>query len=147
MALLVVAADGAPTGPGVADAACLYAIYDPVARRCGLARAGHPPPALVDRWGTCCTRSGKVIWTEQTLFVRGVHTGRAARARRQLITAAVVASSSGRVPVNSGISRMATAHASGSLPRWALMRSTVSRRTRRSCSLSLSRDSWWRLAR
>jgi hypothetical protein len=22
---------------------------------------------MVDRWGTRCTRSGKVIWTEQTL--------------------------------------------------------------------------------
>jgi anti-sigma regulatory factor (Ser/Thr protein kinase)/PAS domain-containing protein len=31
----------------VAGATCLYAIYDPVARRCVLSRAGHPPPALV----------------------------------------------------------------------------------------------------
>ncbi|WP_418960484.1 SpoIIE family protein phosphatase [Streptomyces tritici] len=28
-------------------ATCLYAVYDPVNRRCALARAGHPPPALV----------------------------------------------------------------------------------------------------
>ncbi|MFE4667057.1 SpoIIE family protein phosphatase [Streptomyces sp. NPDC056716] len=28
-------------------ATCLYTVYDPVARRCTLARAGHPPPALV----------------------------------------------------------------------------------------------------
>ncbi|MFH8370650.1 SpoIIE family protein phosphatase [Streptomyces sp. NPDC018031] len=27
---------------------CLYVIYDPVAGRCTLARAGHPPPAVVD---------------------------------------------------------------------------------------------------
>ncbi|MEV6796614.1 SpoIIE family protein phosphatase [Streptomyces sp. NPDC051320] len=26
---------------------CLYAIYDPVSRRCVMARAGHPPPVLV----------------------------------------------------------------------------------------------------
>jgi PAS domain S-box-containing protein len=26
---------------------CLYAVYDPVSRMCVLARAGHPPPALV----------------------------------------------------------------------------------------------------
>ncbi|MFF2431498.1 SpoIIE family protein phosphatase [Streptomyces mirabilis] len=26
---------------------CLYAVYDPVSRRCALARAGHPPPAAV----------------------------------------------------------------------------------------------------
>ncbi|MFF3465094.1 SpoIIE family protein phosphatase [Streptomyces sp. NPDC002619] len=26
---------------------CLYAVYDPVSRRCILARAGHPPPAVV----------------------------------------------------------------------------------------------------
>ncbi|WP_436774571.1 SpoIIE family protein phosphatase [Yinghuangia sp. YIM S09857] len=28
-------------------ASCLYAVYDPVSRLCTLARAGHPPPALV----------------------------------------------------------------------------------------------------
>jgi anti-sigma regulatory factor (Ser/Thr protein kinase) len=28
-------------------ATCLYAVYDPVSRRCALARAGHPMPALV----------------------------------------------------------------------------------------------------
>ncbi|MFI1044285.1 SpoIIE family protein phosphatase/ATP-binding protein [Streptomyces griseoruber] len=39
------AADGAH-GP-VSGATCLYAIYDPVSRRCIMARAGHPPPALV----------------------------------------------------------------------------------------------------
>ncbi|NUH43252.1 SpoIIE family protein phosphatase [Streptomyces samsunensis] len=27
-------------------ASCLYAVYDPVSRRCTLARAGHPPPLL-----------------------------------------------------------------------------------------------------
>jgi hypothetical protein len=31
---------------------CLYAIYDPVERRCTMARAGHPPPALVHPDGT-----------------------------------------------------------------------------------------------
>jgi serine phosphatase RsbU (regulator of sigma subunit)/anti-sigma regulatory factor (Ser/Thr protein kinase) len=30
-----------------AGATCLYAVYDPVSRRCCLARAGHPVPALV----------------------------------------------------------------------------------------------------
>ncbi|MFE2427548.1 SpoIIE family protein phosphatase [Streptomyces sp. NPDC059373] len=29
------------------SATCLYAVYDPVSRRCVMARAGHPPPALV----------------------------------------------------------------------------------------------------
>ncbi|CAL9339865.1 SpoIIE family protein phosphatase [Streptomyces sp. enrichment culture] len=28
-------------------ATCLYAVYDPVSRRCCLARAGHPPPVVV----------------------------------------------------------------------------------------------------
>jgi serine phosphatase RsbU (regulator of sigma subunit) len=34
---------------GAADlsATCLYAVYDPTSRRCCLARAGHPPPAVV----------------------------------------------------------------------------------------------------
>ncbi|MFI1767550.1 SpoIIE family protein phosphatase [Streptomyces sp. NPDC020800] len=31
----------------VTGATCLYAVYDPVSRRCTIARAGHPPPALV----------------------------------------------------------------------------------------------------
>ncbi|MEV8554461.1 SpoIIE family protein phosphatase [Streptomyces glaucescens] len=31
----------------VTGATCLYAIYDPVSRHCAIARAGHPPPALV----------------------------------------------------------------------------------------------------
>ncbi|MFE4969503.1 SpoIIE family protein phosphatase [Streptomyces sp. NPDC056660] len=28
-------------------ATCLYAVYDPVTRRCAMARAGHPPPIVV----------------------------------------------------------------------------------------------------
>ncbi|WP_079178962.1 SpoIIE family protein phosphatase [Streptomyces humi] len=31
----------------ITGATCLYAIYDPVSRRCTVARAGHPPPALL----------------------------------------------------------------------------------------------------
>ncbi|MFF3205538.1 SpoIIE family protein phosphatase [Streptomyces sp. NPDC002962] len=34
-------------GVGIIGATCLYAIYDPTSQRCLLARAGHPPPALV----------------------------------------------------------------------------------------------------
>jgi GAF domain-containing protein/anti-sigma regulatory factor (Ser/Thr protein kinase) len=33
-------------------ATCLYAVYDPVSCRCSLARAGHPPPAVVCPGGT-----------------------------------------------------------------------------------------------
>ncbi|NYI06905.1 SpoIIE family protein phosphatase [Allostreptomyces psammosilenae] len=51
-------AQGAPDagedgGPGAGDAVgptgatCLYAVYDPISRRCTLARAGHPAPVLV----------------------------------------------------------------------------------------------------
>ncbi|MER6997167.1 SpoIIE family protein phosphatase [Streptomyces sp. NPDC000410] len=32
---------------GFVGATCLYAIYDPTSRQCTMARAGHPPPALV----------------------------------------------------------------------------------------------------
>ncbi|MFH8367794.1 SpoIIE family protein phosphatase [Streptomyces sp. NPDC018031] len=35
----------------ITGATCLYAIYDPVSRRCTMARAGHPPPALVHPGG------------------------------------------------------------------------------------------------
>ncbi|MBT2529968.1 SpoIIE family protein phosphatase [Streptomyces sp. ISL-99] len=40
------AADPA-TGEQIVGATCLYAVYDPISRCCALARAGHPPPALV----------------------------------------------------------------------------------------------------
>ncbi|MFI7357879.1 SpoIIE family protein phosphatase [Streptomyces avidinii] len=33
--------------PAVLGATCLYAVYDPVTRRCAAATAGHPPPALL----------------------------------------------------------------------------------------------------
>ncbi|MFS8197934.1 SpoIIE family protein phosphatase [Streptomyces sp. CWNU-52B] len=31
----------------ITGATCLYAVYDPASRRCTVARAGHPPPAVV----------------------------------------------------------------------------------------------------
>ncbi|MCX4825178.1 SpoIIE family protein phosphatase [Streptomyces sp. NBC_01142] len=37
---------------GIVGATCLYAIYDPTSGQCSMARAGHPPPALVDPDGT-----------------------------------------------------------------------------------------------
>ncbi|MFF6879864.1 SpoIIE family protein phosphatase [Streptomyces sp. NPDC012474] len=37
---------------GAIGATCLYAVYDPVSRRCTIARAGHPVPALVTPDGT-----------------------------------------------------------------------------------------------
>ncbi|MEU1303782.1 SpoIIE family protein phosphatase [Streptomyces shenzhenensis] len=36
---------------GAVGATCLYAVYDPVSRRCTVARAGHPPPVLVPPGG------------------------------------------------------------------------------------------------
>ncbi|MGW0997047.1 SpoIIE family protein phosphatase [Streptomyces sp. NPDC002523] len=41
------AAAGEVDGAGVTGATCLYAIYDPSSGGCTMARAGHPPPALV----------------------------------------------------------------------------------------------------
>ncbi|MGQ4415116.1 SpoIIE family protein phosphatase [Streptomyces sp. SAS_269] len=40
------AVDGRPVGEQVVGATCLYAVYDPVSRRCSMARAGHPPPVV-----------------------------------------------------------------------------------------------------
>ncbi|MFE9450301.1 SpoIIE family protein phosphatase [Streptomyces sp. NPDC006739] len=39
-------------GAGIIGATCLYAIYDPASQQCVMARAGHPPPALVAPDGT-----------------------------------------------------------------------------------------------
>ncbi|WP_214411201.1 SpoIIE family protein phosphatase [Sphaerisporangium fuscum] len=45
-------ARGQPEGTmGEVGATCLYAVYDPVTRRCSMARAGHPPPVLADAEG------------------------------------------------------------------------------------------------
>lgn len=41
----------------ILGATCLYAVYDPVTARCTLARAGHPPPAIV-------TPDGEVTFPE-----------------------------------------------------------------------------------
>ncbi|MGW3307312.1 SpoIIE family protein phosphatase [Streptomyces sp. NPDC001073] len=38
---------GGEGSPGEVGATCLYAVYDPVSRRCTLARAGHPPPIMI----------------------------------------------------------------------------------------------------
>ncbi|WP_327433887.1 SpoIIE family protein phosphatase [Streptomyces sp. NBC_01236] len=43
---------GTERAAGVVGATCLYAIYDPVARRCAMASAGHLAPALVHPDGT-----------------------------------------------------------------------------------------------
>jgi len=39
--------DAEDGGAVVTGATCLYAVYDPTSRICTIARAGHPPPALV----------------------------------------------------------------------------------------------------
>ncbi|MEU6147911.1 SpoIIE family protein phosphatase [Streptomyces sp. NPDC047081] len=38
---------GSEGSPGEVGATCLYAVYDPVSRRCTMARAGHPPPVVM----------------------------------------------------------------------------------------------------
>ncbi|MET9048741.1 MULTISPECIES: SpoIIE family protein phosphatase [unclassified Streptomyces] len=45
--------DGDDPGQNYAavGATCLYAVYDPVTRRCAMAAAGHPPPAIIDPQG------------------------------------------------------------------------------------------------
>ncbi|MFE7834609.1 SpoIIE family protein phosphatase [Streptomyces sp. NPDC057474] len=44
--------DPVSDGGGIIGATCLYAVYDPTSQQCTLARAGHPPPALVQPDGT-----------------------------------------------------------------------------------------------
>ncbi|MDT9695253.1 SpoIIE family protein phosphatase [Streptomyces sp. P17] len=39
--------EGAENSTAFLGATCLYAVYDPVTRRCTMARAGHPPPVVV----------------------------------------------------------------------------------------------------
>ncbi|MFF3911748.1 SpoIIE family protein phosphatase [Streptomyces sp. NPDC001848] len=43
--------DDPDRAPSLVGATCLYAVYDPVTRRCTMARAGHPPPAIIDPQG------------------------------------------------------------------------------------------------
>src|SRR5690606_38773844 len=43
---------GGDAGHSEVGATCLYAVYDPVSRRCTLARAGHPAPVLIPPGGT-----------------------------------------------------------------------------------------------
>ncbi|WP_052845024.1 SpoIIE family protein phosphatase [Streptomyces sp. NRRL S-31] len=45
-------AGAAREGEGVTGATCLYAVYDPVAGACTMARAGHPEPVVVHPDGT-----------------------------------------------------------------------------------------------
>ncbi|WP_369274052.1 SpoIIE family protein phosphatase [Streptomyces sp. R11] len=45
------AAESTPDA-GIVGATCLFAVYDPVSRRCTLTRAGHPLPAVVAPDGT-----------------------------------------------------------------------------------------------
>ncbi|MEV4336115.1 SpoIIE family protein phosphatase [Streptomyces sp. NPDC049590] len=45
-------ADPATETAGGIGTTCLYAVYDPVSRRCAAARAGHPPPAVAAPDGT-----------------------------------------------------------------------------------------------
>ncbi|EST19179.1 protein phosphatase [Streptomyces roseochromogenus subsp. oscitans DS 12.976] len=44
--------DPAADEADIIGATCLYAIYDPTTQQCTMARAGHPPPALVRPDGT-----------------------------------------------------------------------------------------------
>lgn len=47
-----IAAEAPPGDHDTVGATCLYAVYDPVTRRCVMASAGHPPPVLVRPDGT-----------------------------------------------------------------------------------------------
>ncbi|MGW3246105.1 ATP-binding SpoIIE family protein phosphatase [Streptomyces sp. NPDC001070] len=44
-------ADASDQPLAVVGATCLYAVYDPVTRKCTMARAGHLPPAIIDPRG------------------------------------------------------------------------------------------------
>ncbi|MFI9612805.1 SpoIIE family protein phosphatase [Streptomyces sp. NPDC052023] len=44
--------EGAGDAAGGIGTTCLYVVYDPVSRRCTIARAGHPPPAVVSPEGS-----------------------------------------------------------------------------------------------
>ncbi|MEV6653422.1 SpoIIE family protein phosphatase [Streptomyces sp. NPDC051219] len=46
------AAEAPPGDHDIVGGTCLYAVYDPVTRRCAIASAGHPPPVLIRPDGT-----------------------------------------------------------------------------------------------
>ncbi|MFF3559336.1 SpoIIE family protein phosphatase [Streptomyces sp. NPDC002574] len=45
------ASGAAPVVEALKGSTCLYAVYDPITRRCVMASAGHPPPAVVGEAG------------------------------------------------------------------------------------------------
>ncbi|WP_183091314.1 SpoIIE family protein phosphatase [Streptomyces radicis] len=47
LALRLVEGDSGSGHPQPLNATCVFAVYDPATRRCTMARAGHPPPALL----------------------------------------------------------------------------------------------------
>ncbi|ONH34731.1 serine/threonine protein phosphatase [Protofrankia sp. BMG5.30] len=53
------ASEADPARRDTVGATCVYAVYDPVAGRCAIASAGHPPPAVV-------TPEGKVDFVDVT---------------------------------------------------------------------------------
>ncbi|MEU5366785.1 SpoIIE family protein phosphatase [Streptomyces sp. NPDC005925] len=53
LVLRLSAESGDDDSTGEVGATCLYAVYDPMSRRCTLARAGHPAPVLVPPDGPC----------------------------------------------------------------------------------------------
>ena len=62
-------------------ATCLYAVYDPVAGICTVARAGHPPPAVVGSDGSVVLagRRGRSAARRGRTALRGRGTGRSRR--------------------------------------------------------------------
>ncbi|MFQ3557986.1 SpoIIE family protein phosphatase [Streptomyces gramineus] len=51
--------DGAPEPAGEVGSTCLYAVYDPVSRRCALASAGHPLPFVITPQGAVEKAAGQ----------------------------------------------------------------------------------------
>jgi PAS domain S-box-containing protein len=96
-----------------AGATCLYAVYDPASRRCRLASAGHPPPALRRPGGTT-----EFIDVSPGLLL-GAGPGRYPAADRQLPPGSVLALyTDGLIEqpgedIGTGMSRLARALAAG----------------------------------
>ncbi|MFB4273982.1 SpoIIE family protein phosphatase [Nonomuraea sp. MTCD27] len=117
-------ADGLPLG--ATGATCLYAVYDPATRRCTMATAGHPPPALLRPGGSVtypCLPSGTPIGLGLSSF-KSIDLELDPGTVIALYTDGLIETR--EADLDAGMERLAAALAQGALPLESLCSSVIS---------------------